>query len=144
MKIQHYRSKMSGPLMDRIDLHVEVPRVNFQLLSSKTESLSSAQMREQVEFALQLQKRRYAHFPITFNSELQGKQLRSCCELSGELWDCCSVPLLPLGLVQEHTTGFFGFPEPLRTWKVQRLFRLSMWQKRSNTGISIRNRCDFL
>lgn len=83
LKIQHYRSKMSGPLMDRIDLHVEVPRVNFQLLSSKTESLSSAQMREQVEFALQLQKRRYAHFPITFNSELQGKQLRSCCELSG-------------------------------------------------------------
>ncbi|MEV3553003.1 hypothetical protein ABNC92_14470 [Paenibacillus larvae] len=74
---------MSGPLMDRIDLHVEVPRVNFQLLSSKTESLSSAQMREQVEFALQLQKRRYAHFPITFNIELQGKQLRSCCELSG-------------------------------------------------------------
>lgn len=49
--------------MDRIDLHVEVPRVNFQLLSSKTESLSSAQMREQVEFALQLQKRRYAISP---------------------------------------------------------------------------------
>lgn len=83
LKIQHYRAKMSGPLMDRIDLHVEVPRVDFRLLSSKSESLSSAQMKEQVESALYLQQCRYDRLPITFNSELQGKLLRSCCELSG-------------------------------------------------------------
>ncbi|WP_284639007.1 YifB family Mg chelatase-like AAA ATPase [Paenibacillus silviterrae] len=80
LKVAGYRSKISGPLMDRIDLHVEVPRIDYSQLNHG-EQLSSAQMRERVETAHLLQEDRYRNRGILFNSELSGKRLRETIQL---------------------------------------------------------------
>jgi len=81
LKLQKYRSKISGPLMDRIDLQVEVPRPEFGVLAADGDPLSSARMKEAVMAAHERQKHRYAGVNIRFNSELTGGMLRVHCRL---------------------------------------------------------------
>ncbi|MEO3945125.1 YifB family Mg chelatase-like AAA ATPase [Gorillibacterium sp. CAU 1737] len=80
-RLLQYRSRISGPLLDRIDLHVEVPRVDFQELSASMPSLSSAEMKAHVLAAREVQSRRYAGTGIRCNSELTGRLLRKHCRL---------------------------------------------------------------
>jgi magnesium chelatase family protein len=85
LKVQQYRSKLSGPLLDRIDLHVEVPRADLvSIRSSDGSNLSSAQMADAVRRAQQLQQERYASAGLRFNGELSGKLLRKHCMLDTE------------------------------------------------------------
>ena len=79
--IQRYLSKVSGPLLDRIDLHIEVPAVPYKELRSKTDGQSSAQIQERVEEARQRQRHRGF-----YNSQIPTSQLRVFCALdeSGE------------------------------------------------------------
>lgn len=79
--IQRYLAKVSGPLLDRIDLHIEVPAVPYKELRSKTDGQSSAQIRERVEEARETQRRRGF-----YNSQIPASQLRTLCALdeSGE------------------------------------------------------------
>lgn len=81
LKIKQYRSKLSGPLLDRIDLHVEVPKPDFATLNDEQRPLSSAEMREIVHQAIAVQKKRYQKLPIRWNGELGGKYLRTFCRL---------------------------------------------------------------
>lgn len=74
--IQRYLGKISGPLLDRIDLHVEVPVVPYEELRSKKDGISTAEVRAQVENARQAQQRRGF-----WNSEIPAKQLRRICSL---------------------------------------------------------------
>lgn len=81
LKVHHYRSKLSGPLLDRIDLHVEVTKPDFATLTSNEKPLSSNDMREAVNRAIYAQQERYQKLNIRFNGELNGKHLRSYCKL---------------------------------------------------------------
>ncbi|ANE47524.1 Fis family transcriptional regulator [Paenibacillus swuensis] len=81
-KIQHYRSRISGPLLDRIDLHVEVPRVTS--LAAAGSPLGSREMREKVLAAQSRQRARYAGTGVVFNGELTGNLLRRHCRLRPE------------------------------------------------------------
>jgi magnesium chelatase family protein len=74
--IQRYLGKISGPLLDRIDLHVEVPVVPYEELRSKKDGISTAEVRAQVENARQAQQRRGF-----WNAEIPAKQLRRICAL---------------------------------------------------------------
>lgn len=76
VKVAHYRSKISGPLLDRIDLHVEVPRIEYKHIDPSQQQMTSAEMRAVVENAHQLQLRRYRDSGVLFNSELSGRMLR--------------------------------------------------------------------
>ena len=71
--IQRYLGKISGPLLDRIDLHIEVPAVPYQELRSKATGTSSTEMRDRIEGARQKQRNRgfyNAHMPIKLLREL--------------------------------------------------------------------------
>ncbi|MFD2612985.1 YifB family Mg chelatase-like AAA ATPase [Paenibacillus gansuensis] len=81
-KIQQYRSRISGPLLDRIDLHVEVPRVSS--LAAAGRPLGSLEMRDRVLRAQSRQRARYAGTGIVFNGELAGRMLRRHCRLTSE------------------------------------------------------------
>lgn len=86
-QIARYRSKISGPLLDRIDLQIEVPRPteqDWQRAKEGTEDTGydSASMRQIVEQAHQIQLKRYQHLDIHWNSELSGKWLREYTFLS--------------------------------------------------------------
>lgn len=76
LKVAHYRSKISGPLLDRIDLHIEVPRIEYKHIAPAQKQMTSAEMRTVVENAHQIQLRRYHESGILFNSELSGRMLR--------------------------------------------------------------------
>jgi magnesium chelatase family protein len=81
-EIQNYLGRISGPLLDRIDLHVEVPPVKFREISGDRTGETSAQIRERVIAARQQQQKRFAHKPkITCNARMGPKELKGFCAL---------------------------------------------------------------
>ncbi len=84
-QIENYRQKISGPLLDRIDIHVEVPLVDFKELSSDTlTGESSATIRERVANAREIQVGRFKTAGITTNAAMGARQVRDCCQLDSE------------------------------------------------------------
>lgn len=79
--IEKYQKKISGPLLDRIDIHVEVPRVEIEKLSNAELAESSATIRERVIAARKIQQNRFKETPITNNSEMTNREIRSYCKL---------------------------------------------------------------
>jgi magnesium chelatase family protein len=75
-----YLDKLSGPLLDRIDLHVEVPAVPYTELTGKRPGTDSATMRKQVSVAREAQRRRFGD--DSCNARMDSRQLRTFCELS--------------------------------------------------------------
>lgn len=82
--VRRYRSRLSGPLLDRIDLHVEVPAVPHEDLQGGFAGRSSADMRATVCAARNLQTARYQGTPFRSNADLSGKALDAYCKLSPE------------------------------------------------------------
>ena len=80
--VARYRQKISGPLLDRFDILIEVPPVDPANLLSKSAGESSAAIRERVCAARALQQARYAGTGISCNARLSGKQLRRFCTLT--------------------------------------------------------------
>ena len=83
-KKEQYMNRLSGPLLDRIDLHVEVPHLAYSELSDQSSVMSSAMMREQVMAAEARQEHRYRHEKLRSNKDLQGVALRRYCTMSRE------------------------------------------------------------
>ena len=81
--VQKYLNKISGPLLDRIDLHVEVTPVPFSELSNTTKGEASAEIRERVIKAREIQSLRYKETPEVYaNAQMSSKQLREICIIS--------------------------------------------------------------
>ena len=85
VQIRRYQRKISGPLLDRIDLHVEVPQVKYEKLASKKVAEDSASIRRRVEKARGIQEKR---FPLTSsgqgiktNSEMTIPQIKKYCQI---------------------------------------------------------------
>lgn len=79
--ITRYQKKISGPLMDRIDLHVDVPRVAFEKLTSQRRGETSAQVRERVEAARAIQAERFAGTDLFSNADMGTTEVRAFCQL---------------------------------------------------------------
>jgi magnesium chelatase family protein len=81
-EIQSYLGRISGPLLDRVDLHIEVPAVKFREMSSAQPGETSAQIRERVIAARKIQHARFAAKPkITCNARMGSRELKAYCEL---------------------------------------------------------------
>jgi len=84
-QIEKYRQRISGPLLDRIDLHVEVPLVDFRELSAKgAAGESSASIRARVMGAREIQQRRFAGSGVNVNAAMRPRQVREHCALDTE------------------------------------------------------------
>ncbi len=83
-QIFRYRSKLSGPLLDRIDIQVEVPSIKYEQLQDKRESESSEVIRQRVEGARLLQQERFSRLKITANSQLRSRHFEKHCPLDRE------------------------------------------------------------
>ena len=83
-QISKYINKLSGPLLDRIDIHIEVASVKYQDLSSHTASESSSEIKKRVNKARELQVNRYKNDCIHSNSQLNSKLISKYCVLSPE------------------------------------------------------------
>ena len=89
-QVESYRAKISGPLLDRIDLHVEVPLINYKQLSSDEQSESSATVRGRVMACRDRQKHRFDGLPgVRTNSDMGPKVMRQHCAVDAD----CSMLL---------------------------------------------------
>jgi magnesium chelatase family protein len=83
--IERYQSKLSGPLLDRIDIHVEVPQVEYDKLLSTERSEPSADVRQRVEQARMRQRERFAKHPHLFaNADMGVSEIQKFCVLTPE------------------------------------------------------------
>ena len=82
-EMQRYLSKISGPLLDRIDIHIEVTPVPFEKLTETRPAESSVEIRKRVTKAREIQTERFAEFEnIHYNAQMSTKQIRQYCALS--------------------------------------------------------------
>ena len=86
-QIRRYFSKVSGPLVDRIDIHIDVPAISFRKLRSKSSQLDSAAMRSDVVRAAGIQAGRFGNGKIHTNARMSHKQVENFCRLdsTGEM-----------------------------------------------------------
>jgi len=82
--ISRYQRKLSGPLLDRIDLHLFVPRVSYEKLSATGDAESSVSVRERVERVRDIQERRFEGRPYKLNSEISYKDIKEFSSVSPE------------------------------------------------------------
>ena len=83
-EIRQYLKRVSMPLLDRMDISVEVSRVKYEELASDGTNESSAKIRARVEAAGQRQAKRYQGSPFRFNAELTAEGIKKYCSVSGE------------------------------------------------------------
>jgi magnesium chelatase family protein len=98
MQVERYMGRISGPLLDRIDLHIEVPTVAFQELSAAADGTSSAAMRQEVSKARAVQRQRFGEQTHTLNSRMSTRQLRKHCALDDEGKGLLKAAMEELGL----------------------------------------------
>lgn len=82
--VSKYLNRVSGPMLDRLDLHIEVPPVDFESLNSNGKEETSAQIRERVNKARKIQNERYKDEGITCNARLTSALLKKYCRLTDE------------------------------------------------------------
>ncbi|AOS46074.1 Competence protein ComM [Lacunisphaera limnophila] len=97
-QIQRYRARISGPLLDRIDLHVEAPALSITELRADAGGEASALMRERVETARQLQYIRYRGTGLACNARMPPSQLKKFCALDSTLGDLLQQAMEQLSL----------------------------------------------
>jgi magnesium chelatase family protein len=96
--MSRYFVKISGPLLDRIDLQVEVPALAPDEISSTAAAEPSAAIRERVEAARQIQRERFKRSAVQCNAEMTARHLRRCCELDPPSRRILEQALTRLGL----------------------------------------------
>jgi len=84
VQVERYRQKISGPLLDRIDIHVEAPAVEYKELSATETAEPSATIRERVQRARAIQTERFCGSRTRANAQMTPAQLRKFCALDAE------------------------------------------------------------
>ncbi|HID30316.1 MAG TPA: ATP-binding protein, partial [Desulfobacterales bacterium] len=97
-KIHRYRSKVSGPLMDRIDIHVEVPAVRYKDLADKNEAETSADIRERMNRARAIQSERLGRTKIHCNAQMNNRHIKRYCPIDGDSHSLLEAAIDKLGL----------------------------------------------
>ena len=96
-QIERYMSKISGPLLDRIDIQIEVPAVAYKELASATAGTSSAAMRDQVTSARQQQAQRFAGGRTHYNAEMSHREIRQHCRLDADCQNLLKATMAEMG-----------------------------------------------
>jgi magnesium chelatase family protein len=81
-EIQNYLGRISGPLLDRIDIHIEVPQVKFREITASRQGERSAAIRERVIAARQIQLKRFSGRKVTCNARMGSRELKEFCTIS--------------------------------------------------------------
>ena len=97
-QIQNYISRISGPLLDRIDLQVEVPAVKYRDLASDFAGEPSASIRERVQRARHIQQERFTQAQIYCNANMESRHLREFCKVEDAAQELLRVAITQLGL----------------------------------------------
>ncbi len=96
--VAKYQRRLSGPLLDRIDLFVDVPRVEYEKLMDDAPVESSAQVRERVEAARERQQRRFQGTPYTCNAEMGPSEVSRFCPIDSAAQNLLQTAMRQLNL----------------------------------------------
>ncbi len=96
--IKKYLNRVSGPLLDRIDIHVEVPAVEYHELKSETKAESSKEIRKRVNRAREIQLKRYEGTDVTCNAKVTPDLMKKACKLSAEAEEIMKMAFEKLSL----------------------------------------------
>jgi magnesium chelatase family protein len=100
-QVERYRDRISGPLLDRIDIHVEVPAVEYRELAGGESGEASAAIRERVEVARGIQRERFgAKSRVRCNARMSSKQTKTFCAL-----DNAASGLLEMAMNELHLSA---------------------------------------
>jgi len=97
-QIEKYMAKISGPLLDRIDIHIEVPAVPFNELASERTGSDSATMRQEVLRARNIQNERFIGTRIRGNAKMQSRDIRKFCKLDRQSMQLLKDSVTEFGL----------------------------------------------
>jgi len=98
-EMQRYLSKISGPLLDRIDIHIEVTPVPFEKLTEERKGESSVDIRKRVTASREIQSDRFSDFEnLHYNAQMNVKQIRKFCKLSDESMSLLKTAMEKLNL----------------------------------------------
>jgi magnesium chelatase family protein len=98
LQIQRYRSKISGPLLDRIDIQVEVPGLRYQELASKDAGESSSVIRQRVNNARQIQLQRFEKTKLHSNAQMGAREIKRHCAVKQDAEKLLETAINKLGL----------------------------------------------
>jgi len=113
-EIQSYLGRISGPLLDRIDLHIEVPAVKFQDITSERTGETSAQIRERVIAARKRQQDRFKDKPrISCNARMGSRELKQYCALEESTLELLKFAMSDLNLSARAYTACSRLPAQL-------------------------------
>ncbi len=97
--VQRYVNRISGPLMDRIDIHVEAPAVQYEELANEPTGESSAEVRKRVQGARQIQLERFADYRDLFsNAHMGSREIRMFCKIDDRSEELLRMAITRLGL----------------------------------------------
>lgn len=97
-EMQRYMNKISGPLLDRIDIHIEVDKVDFEQLSDKKKGETSSEIRQRVIKARKLQSDRFTELNINYNAQMGAKEIDQFCELNEASLNLLKIAMEKLNL----------------------------------------------
>ena len=115
-EIQNYLNRVSGPLLDRIDIHVEVPAVKFREIASERTGETSAQIRERVVAARHRQQERFkGKARVTCNARMGTRELKAYCTLDEATMELLKMAMVELKLTRTpaRNTATHALPRPL-------------------------------
>ena len=95
-----YQQKISGPIIDRIDMQIEVPRLKYEQLTATKVAEGSDIIRQRVQLAREIQEQRFKDLPIIYNSEMRPQEIKGFCQI-----DSASAEILKAAVNQFHLSG---------------------------------------
>ncbi len=98
IQVQRYRNRISGPLLDRIDIQLEVPAAEFREVASKQEGEKSATIRERIVAVRKRQTERFARSKVRCNARMSSKMVRAHCQLDDASEELLRLAMQQLGL----------------------------------------------
>jgi magnesium chelatase family protein len=97
-QIRQYQARISGPLLDRIDIHIEVPSVRYKDLTGKSSGESSGTIKERIERARSIQKSRFEGQDTQFNARMADKLIKVFCDIDEDSQKLIEMAIEKLGL----------------------------------------------
>ena len=97
-QIQRYKSRISGPLLDRIDIHIEVPAVKYKELSQESSGESSVDIGKRVEKARFVQRERFFRSKIHCNAQMESGHIKKYCSIGEDSKQLVEMAIDKLGL----------------------------------------------
>ena len=133
-EIERYQRKISGPLSDRIDLQVHVPRVKYEDLRTTEAEETSAQIRERVCAARTIQLKRLKRYGVFCNASMNHRQVERFCKLDASCNTLMENAFCKLGLSARSYDRILKVAVPLLTWSAATIFNRHILQRRSSCG----------